>query len=252
MDDLVERLRAAGCVFAEDEAAVLREAAALGGNLDALARSRIAGTPLEYVVGWADFAGVRVPLVPGVFVPRPRSELLVEVVAAALTPGDLVIDVCCGSGAIAAAVAARVPVRIVATDRDPIAVDNASRTFAGLDSEVYEGDLFDGLPLNLRERAAVIAGVAPYVPTEAIGLLPREARDFEPLSSLDGGPDGLSLVRRIVSEAPAWLRPGGLLATELGEDQVDLAVRLMNSVGLQTEIHEDDGAVVVAGRRARH
>lgn len=251
MDDLVERLRAAGCVFAEDEAAVLREAAALGGDLDVLAHARVAGMPLEHVVGWADFAGVRVPVDPGVFVPRPRSELLVEVVTASLTPGDLLIDVCCGSGAIAAAVAARVPIRIVATDSDRAAAFNATRTLAELDARVYEGDLFDGLPIGIREHAAVIAVVAPYVPSEAIPFLPREARDFESLNSLDGGPDGLRLVRRIVSEAPGWLQPGGLLATELGVDQVDEAVRIMNSVDLQTEIHEDDGAVVVAGRRAR-
>lgn len=251
MDELVERLRAAGCVFAEDEAAVLREAAALGGDLEALVQSRIAGTPLEHVVGWVDFAGVRVPLDPGVFVPRPRSELLVEVVATSLDPGDLLIDVCCGSGAIAAAVAARVPIRIVATDRDPAAVANARRSLNGLESEVYEGDLFDGLPSALRGLAAAVTVVAPYVPSGAIALLPREARDFEPLSALDGGPDGLRLVRRIIVDAPRWLRPGGMLATELGEDQVDEVLRLMAESGFHAMIHEDDGAIVVAARHAR-
>lgn len=248
MDELVERLRRAGCVFAEDEAAVLREAATLGGDLETFVRSRIEGTPLEYVVGWADFAGIRVPIDPGVFVPRPRSAVLVDVVSQSLAPGDLLVDLCCGSGAIAAAVAARVPVRIAAADNDPAAVANATRTLAGLDALVSEGHLFDALPVELRGLAGAIAVVAPYVPTGAIALLPREARDYEPLSALDGGPDGLRILEHVVADAPEWLRPGGMFATEVGVDQVDAVMRLCMSAGLRPAVVEDDEVFVVAAR----
>src|SRR5690606_11440977 len=102
---LVARLRRAGCVFAEDEARLLREAAS-GAELEALVARRVAGAPLEVLLGWTDFAGLRVAIAPGVFVPRRRSELLARLAAEALPPGGVVVELCCGVGAIAAAVRA--------------------------------------------------------------------------------------------------------------------------------------------------
>ena len=106
--DVVARLRAAGCVYAEDEAALLREAAS-GPALDRLVARRVAGEPLEQVLGWASFGGLRVGVVPGVFVPRRRTELLAREAAAVTTPGGVVVDLCCGCGAVGLSVATAVP-----------------------------------------------------------------------------------------------------------------------------------------------
>src|SRR5262245_2221313 len=123
MAEAIVRLRAAGCVFAEDEAAVLGAAAADGSALAALGDRRALGEPLEQVVGYADFGGVRVRLRPGVFVPRVRSELLVRIAAEAARPGDVVVDLCCGSGALGLAVRHRRPgIELHAADVDPVAV----------------------------------------------------------------------------------------------------------------------------------
>ena len=243
---LVERLRRAGCVFAEDEARILLEAAARGADLESMTSEREKGVPLEHVVGWADFAGVRVPVDREVFVPRPRSALLVEVAAALLAHGDRLLDLCCGSGGIGLAIADRVPVDVTATDIDPAAVANARRTLAAIEGAVYQGDLFDGVPRTLLGRFAVVAVVAPYVPRDAIDLLPHEARDFEPRVALDGGPDGLEVLRRIVAEVGSWLTPGGALVAELGEDQVDAFVAVLAADEFRTRVHERDGAIAVA------
>lgn len=250
VDELVERLRGAGCVFAEDEARVLREAAEGGRDLESMVGERILGVPLEHVVGWVDFAGVRVPLDRGVFVPRPRSEFLVEVAAGLLRPGQRLLDLCCGSGAVAMAVRSRVAVEVVATDSDPAAVANARLALAPTGATVYRGDLFDALPNRLRAGFDVIAVVAPYVPRGAIDLLPHEARDFEPLVALDGGADGLDVLRRIAADAVGWLRPGGSLVTEVAEDQAPVLALELERQGLRARIHDFDDAVVLSGRRA--
>lgn len=250
-DDLVARLRAAGCVFAEDEAALLRQAAASSSDLERLVALRVSGLPLEHVVGWVDFAGHRTVIDPGVFVPRPRTQLLVEAARAAVTRGAIVLDLCCGSGAIGVAVTADIDAELVATDIDPTAVANARRNVEPLGGQVFEGDLFGGLPDALKGRIDVITVIAPYVPTTAIALLPHEARDFEPLSALDGGADGLDVVRRILAQAPLWLAPGGRLFTEVSEAQLDATVAIANASHLTASVvsHEEaDAWVVVASR----
>src|SRR5436305_14797941 len=105
---IVTRLGAAGCVFAEDEARLLIAAARTPAELDAMVGQRVAGLPLEQVLGWAEFCGLRIILAPGVFVPRRRTEFLVRQAAALARPGDVVVDLCCGAGAIGAALAATV------------------------------------------------------------------------------------------------------------------------------------------------
>jgi len=209
---------------------------------------RVSGTPLEHVLGWADFAGVRVPVDPGVFVPRPRSEFLVECAVQGLEPGSLLVDLCCGSGAIAAAVASRVPVRVFASDLDPRATANARRTLRDLDATVVEGDLWDPLPESIRGKVNAVTIVAPYVPTAQIDLLPHEARDYEPLTALDGGDDGLHVLRRAIAGAPQWLAPGARFLTEVAEHQVPATVDALQEAGLAPLVLTRDGSPIVVGR----
>ena len=246
--DLVDRLRAAGCVFAEDEARVLRARARDDAELEALVVRRVAGEPLEVVVGWAEFLGLRIAVAPGVFVPRPRSALMVEAAIDALTEGSAVVDVCCGTGALGAAVAAGGRVaELHAVDVDPAAVACARRNLPG--AAVYEGNLFDPLPARLHGRVGVILANAPYVPSEAIAFMPREARDYEHRVALDGGTDGLDVQRAVIAEAPRWLAPAATLLVETGRDQAATTVGLMTIAGLRARIVSDDerGATVVVG-----
>ncbi|HWD01755.1 MAG TPA: putative protein N(5)-glutamine methyltransferase [Amycolatopsis sp.] len=247
MNAIIARLRAAGCVFAEEEAAVLTAAAASEAELERLVARRVAGEPLEYVVGWAEFAGRRFAVEPGVFVPRHRTELLVTLAAGFARPGDVVLDLCCGSGALGATVAELVPgVELYAADVDPVAVRCARRNLRG---EVYEGDLFDPLPARLRGRVAVLIANVPYVPTREIALMPGEARDHEPRAALDGGDDGLTVLRRVAAQAPSWLAPGGHVLFEIAEGQTEAAVAALTGLDGWTEESEDLGATVLVGRR---
>jgi release factor glutamine methyltransferase len=251
----IARLRESGCVFAEEEAAVLIEAA--GGNDDTLAalvERRATGEPLEQVAGYADFCGVRVRLRPGVFVPRVRSELLVRI--AQEQEATTVVDLCCGSGALGLAVLHQravldqEPITLHSADIDPVAVATARDN---LTTPVYEGDLFAALPDDLRGRIDVLIANVPYVATGHIPLLPAEARDHEPRTALDGGPDGLDVFRRITTEAPQWLAPGGILLSEITEAQLGAATEAVHRAGLDADsIYDDDlEARVIRGRRNR-
>ncbi|MBN9735769.1 MULTISPECIES: putative protein N(5)-glutamine methyltransferase [unclassified Pseudonocardia] len=248
MSDLVARLRAAGCVFAEDEARLLAEAAA-GTELDDLVRRRVAGEPLEHVLGWAAFDGARVRVAPGVFVPRRRTEALVHAAVAGLGPGAVVVDLCCGCGAVGAAIARRVPVELHAADVDPVATACAATNLDGLGT-VHTGDLFAALPATLRGRVAVLVANTPYVPAGAIAGMPPEARDHEPRVALDGGGDGLDPARRIAAGAPGWLAPGGTLLIETSAAQAPLLADVFAGHGLEAGTgHDDDrDATWVSGR----
>lgn len=241
VDDVVRRLRAAGCVFAEAEARLLLSA---DGELESLIARRIAGEPLEVIVGFAEFCGLRVFVEPGVFVPRRRSELLVREAVARVSPGSVVLDLCCGTGALGAAVLDRVPVELYSADLDPVAVRCARRNV----SPVFEGDLFDALPSFLRGAVDVIVCNAPYVPTDEIAFMPVEAREHEPSTALDGGADGVEVHRRVAAEAVEWLRPGGWLLIETSEHQAPSTAAAF--VGLTTEVITSDelSCTVVVGQ----
>jgi release factor glutamine methyltransferase len=248
LDGLVARLRAAGCVFAEEEAALLVEAAGSPAALEDLAVRREAGEPLEQLVGWVDFCGLRLAVAPGVFVPRQRTALLVDETAALLGPGSVLVDLGCGNGAIAAAVRAAVPgLEVYAVDVDPAAVACARRNLPP--DRVLAGDLYDALPPALAGRVDVVVANAPYVPTAAIALMPREARDHEHPVALDGGPDGLRVQRRVVAGAPAWLRPGGHVLVETGRSQLDDTSAALRQAGfaVTVSVDEDSGGVVARG-----
>jgi release factor glutamine methyltransferase len=303
---VVSRLRTAGCVFAEDEAAVLLATRRSAAELDALVARRAAGEPLEQVVGWAEFAGLRILVDPGVFVPRRRSEFLVSVAvgcALSRTSGGatpVIVDLCCGTGALGLAVAAGLtvlgdgggagaaegvgtlsaepglvkesliepglirpgliqPARIEpwlvelhAADLDPAAVGCARRNVEPVGGHVYVGDLFSALPDLLRGRVGTLICNAPYVPTGDIAFLPAEARDHEPLVALDGGLDGLAVLRRAACGASSWLEPGGVLLVETSDRQAAEMAGVMADAGLRPVVHtdEDTGATVVTGRTA--
>ncbi len=254
-------------MYAEDEARLLIGAAADSAHLDAMVERRVAGFPLEHVVGWAEFCGLRMKVEPGVFVPRRRSEFLV---AQAVDVGSrmrnggrplVVLDMCCGSGAVGAAIAAaramnaaKRPPEVHAVDIDPAAVACARQNLAACDGEVYEGDLYEPLPARLRARVDLLVVNAPYVPTGEIATLPAEARLHERPVALDGGGDGLDVQRRIVAGAHRWLAPGGALVIETGRHQVDRSAAIVDE-GLPAHVirvaesPDYDVAIVIAEAR---
>jgi release factor glutamine methyltransferase len=244
----VARLRAAGCVYAEDEAALLVAEAPTADALEAMVRRRVSGEPLEQVVGWAEFCGLRVAVEPGVFVPRRRTQLLVAT-AVARRP-QVVVDLCCGTGAVALAVATELGrgVEVVAADVDPVAVRCARRNLDGVGT-VVEGDLYAALPETLLGHVDVVVCNAPYVPTEAVALMPAEARDHEHRVALDGGADGVDVHRRVASGVRPWLAPGGSLVVETSEDQVPLTTAAFVAAGLAATVVRDESldATAVVG-----
>lgn len=247
---LVARLRAAGCVFAEDEAALLVEAARDEDQLETLVRRRADGTPLEQVLGWVDFDGLRLTVAPGVFVPRQRTTFLVQVAAGLAPASATVADVCCGIGAVAAALAARRgDLELHATDSDPVAVALAREN---LPARVGTGcgDLLAALPARLQGRLGMVVANTPYVPTGQIAHLPVEARAHEPWATLDGGADGLDVQRRLAQRAPRWLAPGGYVLTEIAATQQDAAVAAFTAAGFQAtvRISPDWGSGVLLAR----
>src|SRR5215218_2125654 len=247
---VVARLRAAGCVFAEDEARLLLATVRSPGELTALVDRRVAGEPLEHLLGWVEFCGLRIAVSPGVFVPRRRTEFLVRQAIVRAAPGAVVVDLCCGSGAVGVAVATTLgSVELHAADVDPAAVACARRNVAAVGGSVHEGNLFEALPADLRGRVDVLVANVPYVPTDAIPRMPPEARDHEPRVALDGGTDGLAVARRLVAGATAWLAPGGSLLFETSEGQAPAAVAAVSAAGLAPSVVSDDevGATVVGG-----
>lgn len=250
-DAAVAALRAAGCVFAEDEAALLRAEACDDQHLQLLLDERVAGRPLEQVVGWADLEGVRVRMSPGVFVPRRRSALLVRLASAEVRTGrERVVDLCCGSGALGAVLLARHPhLDLHAADLDPAATACARTNLPP--ERVHEGDLYDALPTRFAGSVDVLVVNAPYVPSGAIATMPPEARDHEHHLALDGGADGLDVQRRVIASAPTWLAPGGLLVVETGSAQAETTAALMRSAGLEPRQHRaaDVDGCAISGRQ---
>ena len=262
--DIVARLRAAGCVFAEEEACLLIAEARTADELGAMVDRRAGGLPLEYVVGWAEFCGLRIGLDEGVFVPRRRTEFLVRQAADTvrrtaasadpITPvRTIIVDLCCGSGAIAAALSVALPpVDVHAVDIDPVAVRCARRNLSRYGGQVYEGNLYEALPAALQGRVDILVANVPYVPSSAVGLLPVEARVHEPRAALDGGADGLDIVRLVAARAKPWLAENGHLLVETSERQAAEAQEIFASNGLLPRVvgSAEWNATVVVGRRS--
>lgn len=255
---VVARLRAAGCVFAEDEARLLLEAARTPEHLARLVRERVEGAPLEHVLGWVGFAGLRLAVGPGVFVPRARTQALLSEAEALLRASPapaVVVDLCCGCGAVGAGLLAALGERVElhAVDVDPAAVACARTNLEPRGGAVHEGDLYAPLPPRLRGRVQLVVANAPYVPSGAILLMPREARLHEPRAALDGGADGLDVQRRVAAGAGAWLADGGHVAVETSREQAGRTAALLATAGLRTRTarSEELDATVVVGTRER-
>jgi release factor glutamine methyltransferase len=256
--DTVAFLRTAGCVYADEEARILTEASHSTEELRAFLDRRALGEPLEYIVGWAGYCGLRIPLCAGVFIPRRRSEFLaecaVEAVRATTRAGDprrvKVLDLCCGSGAIGLAVAVRSEdVELLAVDDSPLAAECARRNLAQVGGRVYHGDLFAPIPRTELHSLDLIVASPPYVPTEEIQRLPAEARLYEPRSTLDGGPDGTCVQRGILGAAGEWLGAQGAVMVETGGEMAEATAQIARDAGLTAEIRDDaelDATVVIA------
>lgn len=249
---IVARLRESGSVFAEDEAQRLVSTSRTLDELADRVERRVAGLPLEHILGWTEFCGLRIDVGPGVFVPRRRTEFLVrQAIAVARSNGHVVVDLCCGSGAVGLAVLSAVGHgELFAVDIDPSAAQCARRNVAA-NGLVFEGDLYGPLPPGLRGRVDILVANAPYIPSEAIAMMPREARLYEPAWALDGGGDGLGVQRRIVADAPLWLAPGGHLIMETSEIQAAQSAEMCLNRGLIPRVVRSDDldATVVIGKR---
>ncbi len=250
-DEIVGRLRAAGCVYAEDEARLLVEEAESADELEAMVARRVAGEPLEHLLGWVEFAGRRIIVGPGVFVPRRRTEILVNEAGRLAGQGSIVVDLCCGAGAIGAALLETCEgIELYAADIDPAAVASA-RLNLEPEGHVHEGDLFDALPDELKGRVDIVVVNAPYVPTDAIALMPPEAREHEATVALDGGADGVDVHRRIAAEVGSWLVPDGYVVIETSQEQVPLTIAALGTHGFSAWVEHDeevDGTAVVGTR----
>lgn len=255
MDDLdrasiARTLAGAGCVAAAEEAEELVGASRDRHDLRAMVTRRLTGEPLAWITGRTTFCGLGVSVDGGVYVPRWQSEALALWAARALPPTGRGVDLCTGTGAVAMVMqSSRPDALVVATDVDPRAARCARRNGV----VAYQGSLDEPLPTTWASRVDVMVGVLPYVPGGALHLLPRDVQRFEPRLALDGGADGLALVRTLVPRSPRWVRPGGWLGLEVGGDQVDEVVALFESEGYRAvEVLEDaDGDPrAVCGRLA--
>jgi release factor glutamine methyltransferase len=247
---VIRELAEGGCIAPEDEADGLLAAAREGvGPIEELVLRRLRGEPLAWITGSVTFCGLRVRIDPGVFVPRPHTEVLARRAIALLPDEGIAVDVCTGSGAVAAVLVAAHPrATVVGTDIDPVAVACARRN--GVRASV--GDLDGPVPPTLRGRVDLMTAVVPYVPTEELHLLPRDVLAHEPRRAIDGGSGGTHLLVRTASVADRWLRSGGTVLLELGGDQAAEMTAILTDLGFtDVRVHADaDGQDrAIEGRR---
>ncbi|MED4217823.1 putative protein N(5)-glutamine methyltransferase [Priestia megaterium] len=254
-ETIINKLRTAGCVFAEEEARLLISEAQTLDKLTDMVEQRTTGLPLEHIIGWADFCGIRIEVEQEVFIPRRRTEFLVQQAASLTTPGSIIVDLCCGTGAVGAALAKIIGhIELYATDIDPASVKCARHNTTFVGGNVYEGDLYHPLPSALHNRVDILVANAPYVPTKSIELLPQEARKYEIRAALDGGEKGLDVQRRVATEAPKWLAPGGHLLIETSQKQALQTAEIFAENGLIPKVEncfELDVTVVIGTQTNR-
>ena len=238
MDSVIARLTAAGCVAPEEEAVEFLAAAPDERTLEEWLQRREQGEPVAWITGTISFGGLVLEIVPGVYVPRLQSEDLAQRAARLLPAYGTALDLCTAVGAIAAHLKALVPTAtVIGVDVDfasaACATRNGVPTLVGdMAHAVRAADGFD-----------VVTAVAPYVPTDELRLLSADVQRYEPRLALDGGPDGLDLVRQVVDAAERLLRIGGWLLVEVGGDQdVTLAPHLVQrGFDRLTPWHDSDG-----------
>jgi release factor glutamine methyltransferase len=271
VDRVADLLRNAGVGGAETEARWLLEAAsgrtrteyALAPEFDAAteqkvmeyAQRRAEGEPLQYVTGVAGFRRLNLSVGPGVFVPRPETELVAERAMSRLPQGGTLIDVGTGSGAIALSVSDERPdARVIATERAPEALGwtRKNKEELGLNVEIVEGDLLDGIPSDLKGKVDVIVSNPPYVADLDRHVLPDDVVDHEPHIALFGGREGTDVISRLTSDALEWLRPGGWIVLEMGARQKDFVTETLISAGyseVRVGVDFADWPRVAEGRR---
>ena len=187
-----------------------------------LTARRVSGEPLQYIIGICGFRHIDLRVGPGVFIPRPETELVAERALERLPSGGVLVDVGTGSGAIALAVAQERPdVVVYATEVSSAALEWArfNQERLGLDVELVSGDLLSGLPAELRGGIDVVVSNPPYVPKHHAAFLPVDVREHEPHRALFAGHGGLEVMQKLADEARAWLVPGGWLVLEIAADQ---------------------------------
>ncbi len=196
---------------------------------DALLQRRLAHEPTPYILGRKEFYGLEFEITPAAIIPRPETETLVELVIDRVRAGGLarVADVGVGCGAIAVTLASELPeAQVIATDVSPdalaLARRNAERHGLGRRIRFHQGDLLE----PLHAPVDVIAANLPYVRSGDLEAAPPEIRQHEPRLGLDGGPDGLRLIGRLLRDAAPHLKPGGALFAEIGEEQGEAACKL--------------------------
>jgi release factor glutamine methyltransferase len=207
------------------------------GSFRALLDRRAAHEPVQHILGFEEFRGLKIAVTPDVLIPRPETEGLVERALELLAerPGALVADIGTGSGAIACALAAARPdLEVLAVDQSlgalTVASDNVRALGLASRVRLLAGDLLDPLA-SLGGSLDMVVANPPYLPSGIIAGLPAEVERFEPRLALDGGPDGMRVLRRIITEAPRSLRPGAWLLMEIGEEQAGPLASLMAAEG---------------------
>ena len=219
----------------------------LGRELDRyreLVRRRAAGEPLQSILGETEFYSRAFKVESGVFIPRPETERLVEIAVALLAPPDhrllapVAVEIGCGSGVIGICLALEIPrLSVHAVDVDPRAVELTRHNahIHGVDARVHvhQGNRFDPLPRHLRGAVDLLASNPPYIRSGDIENLAAEVREHDPHTALDGGKDGLDSYRAIAHAMAQWLRPGGLVALEIGADQGAKVTGILAASGAQ-------------------
>jgi release factor glutamine methyltransferase len=224
----------------------------------ALVARRAGGEPFPFLTGRIEIYGLTLKVRPGAFVPRPSSELTIDLAVKKMKrkKGAVIVDVCAGQGPIALCIAHELPAaQVYGCDIDAggLAQGRANARELGLDNTKFlAGDMYAPLPARLKGNVDLIVGHVPYVPMDEIDDLPAEVREYEPLYTLsDESVDGLTLMRRAVAESVEWLAPGGWLMLELAEDLSKKVLRMCKKAGftdLVVRSDEDDLSVVVEGR----
>jgi release factor glutamine methyltransferase len=219
----------------------------LGQELDRyrdLVRRRAGGEPLQQILGETEFYSRVFKVEPGVFIPRPETERLVEEAVALLAPPDhrllapVAVEIGCGTGVIGVSLALDVPrLTVYATDINPAAVQltqyNAHTLGAGPRVHVLQGNRFDPLPAHLKGQVDLVVSNPPYIREADIPGLEVEVSQYDPEEALSGGTDGLDFYRALAARVGGWLRPGGHVAVEIGDDQGHEVEDIFGASGLE-------------------
>lgn len=243
------RLRSAGIASPQAEARILLQHVTglrptellVAGELDQavlarferLVEQRCTGVPLQHLTGEAWFRGLRLAVGPGVFIPRPETELVAQAAIehAQRLAAPLVVELCAGSGAISAACVNEVAgVRVIAVEREPAAVAWLRRNLAGTGAEIVQQDMADALP-ELSAQVDIVVANPPYIPLRQRPELPVEVREHDPAAALFAADDGLAAIKVVAKVAARLLRPGGQVIIEHGDDQGEAATQALTAAG---------------------